>query len=201
MEAKTIDSKITIEAAITLADKYCSEIRANLELRSPILDLDCVLKIEKEWERIKTGKEPAYFYYEIGRKFIVEHLVASLKKDIGLRDDESNNEERTLREVMGRVYHSPPKEDELMRAKAARDMNAKYGEARSRQIFDALVAETKKLKQSISDQKHVTEVQDMFFNTLQIYPGLDCDSFSELASWIEDIAKLGDKTGYDSIYS
>ncbi len=101
---------------------------------------------------------------------------------------------------MGRVYHAPPKIDVLTRAKAARDMDARYGEVRSKQIYDALGTEIEKIRKSITSQEHVMEVRDMFFNPLQIYPGLDCENFGELASWIEDMAELNAREGYDTTY-
>lgn len=201
-------SKMTVEEMTRQVNEDYKEIVSRLGRTSPIIG-SCRMDIDKEksdcrdieesWKDIRKEKDRKYSHYEIGHRFVAEHLVASINGKIGL----SSDEERTLREFIGRVHYNPPTAETLRRAKAAEDM-AEYGEERSAQIFDALKAECRSLRASIYEQSHtkVKEIEDMFFNPLEIYPGFltVCQNFGDVASLMRKLARLVDEKGCAPFY-
>ncbi len=190
------NSKMTVEEAIKQVREDCLEIKSRLGLASSVINPDRILRIEKEWEKMNAEEERKYSYYEIGHKFIAEHLVASVKEKVRLRPEE----EKTLREVIGRIYYNPPAGETLRCIKATEDM-ARYGEIRSKQIFDAFKTATDSLRGIVNQEQATTDARrDMFLNTLDI-PGLsDCQTFRELASFMKEMTMPIDDKGHNSFY-
>lgn len=83
----------------------CENIRLALGLKSHILKTPLIGKIETETMKIngKWSSESYYPNYEVGRKFMIDHIMESLREKIGLDDEEAEN----LHEAFeGTHYHN-----------------------------------------------------------------------------------------------
>jgi hypothetical protein len=138
--AGTTGNRLSVETAVRQIGEDCREIRDKLKLPLIIPNPNDFARIKEEATRLMDAKGRAYSYYEIGFRFIVDHVVASLKDKINLNE----NEERLLRSAMGRVYYNPPIREYTCMAEAADTINENKG--RSGQILEAWLKEVSDLR-------------------------------------------------------
>ncbi len=115
-------------------------------------------------------------HYEIGHRFISEHVLAALKQKINLNP----GERKLVKQFLGRVYYNPPKREYVLREAASNGLDA-LG-ARGNEIFAALSAEYGEI---VEYHHQVKMRSDMFGNPLFSMRSRfgTYSNFKQLAGW------------------
>jgi hypothetical protein len=114
--------RLTVEAAVEKINEDYAYVKRRLSLSSSILTSGNILKIEKEI--IAMGPEirnKNYTEYELGFRFIIDHIIGQVKKLTALSEEEENN----TMAIFGRVYYNPPDREYERRATAAEEFAKK----------------------------------------------------------------------------
>lgn len=192
--------RLTLEDAHVVLRKDTPKIRDMLGISSAILAAGDLNKIVQAWAKFSLENHSEYSYYDIGHTFIVDHLIASVKKNIGLKHDE----ERLLGSVLGRLYYNPPEREFIEKINAAEKLATK-GERGSR-ILSCLKEEVSNFQTMCKSAKVKTDLSDMFANPLSdiILFVSSKRSFEEIAKsereFVVALKRLERKNGSESFY-
>ncbi len=157
----------------------------------------------REWcaRRAVEGIEEVHFpnHYEIGHKFVAEHVIDALKTKLGLADSDVQR----LRTLLGGRRYRPSINERLKMAEAARQIHGIQSDNREK-LFEALKEEFKYLEDeenkmgetklgsvNLNDPRRMQT--DMFRNAIAgTVAGLiktRCSNFEQLSAELEEMAK------------
>ncbi len=98
------DTRMGLSTAAQQVEEDCKDLRKRLRLSSPVLTAHDLERLSQASQEIIKEKNRKYFRWEIGHRFISEHILASVKEKVGL----SGTEERLLGATLGKVIYNPP---------------------------------------------------------------------------------------------
>jgi hypothetical protein len=153
---KKADTRMSVEAALQKIDADCTAIRTRLNLPLTLRGKDFAA-IEKDAMAFDVWGKGGYADYEIGHRFIVDHVVMVVKNQLDLNKEEEVN----LRAVLGRIYYNPPIR-EYKRQKIAARALISMG-ARGQEIFDQVKGQVNCFRQLYFDKDDRTQT-DIFAN-------------------------------------
>ncbi len=192
-DAMVTKNRLTVEIASRQVDEDCKEIRKRLNLGPIIRNPDDLICIKDGGLVCIEEKRREYAHYEIGFRFLVDHVAASLKDKINL----SESEQELLMASMGRVFYNPPVRERLRMVEAAEMINK--NEERGAQIIKRVKNETDAFLQM---RKSVILGSDMFDNPIANVLGTatEANNFGDVAKIIRELIGLATKGSVSSGY-
>ena len=182
--------KLRIEIAAAQIAEDCDEMHSSLNIRSAVLTSPDLIRISSEWLRIEKEKERGYSFYEIGFRFIIDHVFYPLRNRNLLEGEVEN----LLRASIGRVFYAPPKREYLLKAEASENLASRDGA--SQNLCDALKTESYNFKNIVIQAADQGLHSSMFSNPLQPFFGYGLKSFAEIAAVQREVFKSADAGFY-----
>lgn len=163
------------------ARAHYNQIRKNLRLakNDHSLDAQRMVDIHQELCRIQPeAKNLGYVYYDLGHLFIKEHLVDVIRKEHSLTEEEEKN----IRNFIGREYYAPSARDFRNRLAAGKNL-AKND--KGKKILNMITAESKKLLNEQAEQQKIVfeksrEYIDLFGNIAHAFAAYNWEALVEM---------------------